>query len=186
MPSKLSSWFFKWVNWKWVLAAIVVFAFFIVFILPWQAAKSEEVTGSRESPDTSFLYSANDLYQMAEHYGEEGRSAYVRARFTFDLVWPLAYLFLLVALLSILYRVLPTESRWRRLNLLPIGGWVMDMLENIGASWTMYRYPVRTTVVAELTPVFTLLKWCLINVSFAALVPGLIITIFQYARRNWG
>ena len=86
----------------------------------------------------------------------------IQARFTFDLIWPLAYLSLLVVLLSILYRVLPVKSRWRWVNLIPILGWVMDMLENIGASLIMYRYPERTSVLAELTPLFTLLKWCLI------------------------
>ncbi|MCZ1265448.1 MULTISPECIES: hypothetical protein [Paenibacillus] len=186
MLSKLSRGLYHWVNWKWVVASVVIFACFIAFILPWQAAKSEEVTGSGESPDTSFLYSANDLYQMAEQYGEEGRSAYIQARFTFDLVWPIVYLFLLLVLLSILYRVIPPENRWRRLNLLPVGGWALDMLENAGASLTMYRYPVHTPVVAELTPIFTLLKWCLISASFAALVPGIILSIFHYARTNRG
>ncbi|WP_458461673.1 hypothetical protein [Paenibacillus sp.] len=171
-------------KWKWVVAAVVVFACFIAFILPWQEAKSEEATGGGQSPDSSFLYTANDLYQMAEQYGEAGRSAYIQARFTFDLIWPLAYLFLLVVLLSILYRVLPVKSRWRWVNLIPVLGGAMDMLENIGASLIMYRYPERTPVLAELTPIFTLLKWCLIYASFAALVPGVLITVLYYIRRR--
>lgn len=182
--NKVSNWFYQRVNWKWVAAAVVVFACFIVLILPWQAAKSEEATGGGQSPDSSFLYTADDLYQMAEQYGEAGRSAYIYARFTFDLIWPLAYLLLLVVLLSVLYRVLPVKSRWRWVNLIPVLGWAMDMLENIGASLIMYRYPERTTVLAELTPVFTLLKWCLIYASFAALVPGVLITVLCYIRRR--
>lgn len=181
---KVSNWFYQRVNWKWVAAAVVVFACFIAFILPWQAAKSEEATGGGQSPDSSFLYTANDLYQMAEQYGEAGRSAYIQARFTFDLIWPLAYLFLLVVLLSILYRVLPVKSCWRWVNLIPVLGWAMDMLENTGASLIMSRYPERTPVLAELTPIFTLLKWCLIYASFAALVPGVLITVLYYIRRR--
>lgn len=182
--NKVSNWFYQRVNWKWFAAAVVVFACFIAFILPSQAAKSEEATGGGQSPDSSFLYTADDLYQMAEQYGEAGRSAYIQARFTFDLIWPLAYLSLLVVLLSILYRVLPVKSRWRWVNLIPILGWVMDMLENIGASLIMYRYPERTSVLAELTPLFTLLKWCLIYASFAALVPGVLITALYYIRKR--
>ncbi|MEK4075669.1 hypothetical protein MHI01_17505 [Paenibacillus sp. FSL M7-0656] len=184
MLNKVSNWFYQRVNWKWVAAAVVVFACFIAFILPWQAAKSEEATGGGQSPDSSFLYTADDLYQMAEHYGEAGRSAYIQARFTFDLIWPLAYLFLLVVLLSILYRDLPVKSSWRWVNLIPVLGWAMDMLENIGASLIMHRYPERTPVLAELTPIFTLLKWCLIYASFAALVPGVLITVLYYIRRR--
>ncbi|MEY8748679.1 hypothetical protein AB9M62_57510 [Bacillales bacterium AN1005] len=184
----LSSWLYDRVNWKWFVSAIVLFACFIAFILPWQAAESKEATGGGESPDSSFWYTADDLYQMAESYGEAGRSAYIYARFTFDLIWPLAYLFLLVVLISALYRVLPAASHWRKLNLIPLGGWACDMLENIGASITMYRYPLRTPVIAELTPIFTMVKWCLIYASFAALVPGVILTIIHYVRvrRNKG
>ncbi|MEK4663346.1 hypothetical protein MHH93_15725 [Priestia sp. FSL H7-0729] len=184
MLNKVSGWFYQRVNWRWVVAAVVVFAYFIAFILPWQAAKSEEATGGGQSPDSSFLYTANDLYQMAEQYGETGRSAYIQARFTFDLIWPLAYLLLLVVLLSVLYRVLPVKSRWRWVNLIPILGWAMDMFENVGASLIMYRYPERTPVLAELTPIFTLLKWCLIYASFAALVPGVLIRVLYYIRKR--
>lgn len=181
---KLSDWFYQRVNWFWVVAAVVVFACFIAFILPWQAAKSEEATGGGQSPDSSFLYTADDLYQMAEQYGEAGRSAYIHARFTFDLIWPLAYLLLLVVLLSVLYRVLPVKSPWRWVNLIPVLGWAMDMFENVGASLIMYRYPERTPVLAELTPIFTLLKWCLIYASFALLVPGVLIRVLYYIRKR--
>lgn len=181
---KLSDWFYQRVNWFWVVAAVVVFACFIAFILPWQAAKSEEATGGGQSPDCSFLYTADDLYQMAEQYGEAGRSAYIHARFTFDLIWPLAYLFLLVVLLSVLYRVLPVKSPWRWVNLIPVLGWAMDMFENVGASLIMYRYPERTPVLVELTPIFTLLKWCLIYASFALLVPGVLIRVLYYIRKR--
>ena len=86
MLGRLSSGLYKRINWKWVVAAIIIFACFIAFILPWQSEKLKEVTGGGESPDSSFLYSADELYQMAEHYGEAGRSAYIQGRFTFDMI----------------------------------------------------------------------------------------------------
>ena len=58
------------------------------------------------------------------------------------------------------------------------------MLENVGASLVMFRYPEQTPVIAELTPVFTLLKWCMIYASFAALVPGLLVVAFHYFRKR--
>lgn len=184
MLGRLSSGLYRYVNWKWVVVATIVFGCFIAFVLPWQAEKSKEATGGGESPDSSFLYSADDLYRVAEHYGESGRSAYIQARFTFDMIWPLVYLFLLVVLISMLYRVLPATSRWRCINLLPFMGWGMDMLENLGASLVMFRYPERTSVIAELTPVFTLLKWCIIYASFAVLVPGIVIMVVHYLRNR--
>ncbi|MFN2219203.1 MAG: hypothetical protein ACK2UA_11400, partial [Anaerolineae bacterium] len=72
----------------WVaLSALVVFFLFAALVLPGQSATAEQVAGDAGSPDTSFYYSAKELYQMAQAYRAEGRSAYIRARFTFDLVW---------------------------------------------------------------------------------------------------
>lgn len=158
-----------------------------LFYCIYTALAGGKVGGShrwRAVPGLLFLYTADDLYQMAEQYGEAGRSAYIHARFTFDLIWPLAYLFLLVVLLSVLYRVLPVKSPWRWVNLIPVLGWAMDMFENVGASLIMYRYPERTPVLVELTPIFTLLKWCLIYASFALLVPGVLIRVLYYIRKR--
>ena len=54
-----------------------IFVLFLLIVLPNMAGTLER------SPDTSFLYSASDLYTMAEEYGAEGRAYYIRTRFTF-------------------------------------------------------------------------------------------------------
>ncbi|NMO95049.1 hypothetical protein [Paenibacillus lemnae] len=178
----VSSWVYDKVNWKWTLAAVAIFICFMIFVLPQQAEKSEGATGSGESPDSSFVYTAEDLYRIADIYGEEGRKEYIQARFTFDIVWPLVYLFFLCTLLTSLYRFLPERSRWRFIHLLPLGGWLFDLLENLGASLVMYRYPQPTPVVAQLTPVFTLLKWMMIYGSFAAAGIGIILLLIRAVR----
>ena len=85
--------------WKWIsnrlyqvtsgwvaLGALILFVLYTVLVLPDQAARSAPDTVNVGSPDLSLTYSTDDLYRMAEAYGEQGRRAYVRARFTFDLV----------------------------------------------------------------------------------------------------
>ncbi len=81
------------------LTGLAVFVTFMIVVLPQQAQKAEAYSGGT-SPDTSYIYSAGDLYQMAEDYGAEGRAAYIYARFTFDLVFPLVYGFFLTATIS--------------------------------------------------------------------------------------
>jgi len=97
----------------WVaLAALVIFLLFTALVLPQQATKAAQKTGSADSPDTSFFYAPDDLYRMAEAYGESGRQAYIRARFTFDLAWPLVYtLFLATAMSWALGRAFAPDSR---------------------------------------------------------------------------
>jgi hypothetical protein len=165
----------------WIVAiATAVFAVFIGVVLPSQAAIAEEETGAGPSPDSSFFYTPADLYEMAESYGEAGRAAYIRARFTFDLVWPLAYLFFLATTLSLLLRhAFRSPSRMQTANLLPLFGALFDYLENIGAALVMARYPQTTIIVDLLTPIFTMLKWVAIGGSFALLLVAAILAVWR-------
>ena len=79
------------VSWPVWAAAATVFFVFLVVILPAEAETSLEVLGTSEVPDSSLLYTADDLERLAGEYGEDGRAYFVRLRFTFDLVWPLDY-----------------------------------------------------------------------------------------------
>ncbi|HET91194.1 MAG TPA: hypothetical protein ENN99_10725 [Chloroflexi bacterium] len=170
----------------WVtLITTVVFLLFSVLVLPPQAARTEGDVGSAESPDTSFYYSVDDLYRMARVYGEQGRAAYVRARFTFDVIWPLIYTAFLGTAISWIYaRVCAVGSRWRRANLIPVLGALFDYLENLSASIVMARYPQQTVVVDRLTPVFTMVKWVFVSGSFAVLLLGVIVGIWSWVKRR--
>jgi len=171
------------------LLGLLIFAVFVAFILPQQAERAEAVSQGAGSPDMSYFYSSADLYNMAETYGAEGRAAYIRARFTFDLVFPLTYLFFLATSISwVMLRAAPdANSRWRLLNLFPVFGALFDYLENISASVVMLNYPQHTPILDSLASVFTLIKWIFVNGSFVILVPALLIAFWKWVRgRNGG
>ena len=88
---QVSRWICRVSTGRVALAGLVVFVLFTALVLPQQARLADGSSGGAGSPDLSLWYSADDLYAMAESYGEAGRDAYVRARFTFDLVWPVVY-----------------------------------------------------------------------------------------------
>lgn len=168
----------SWSNWLYdrssgtvSLIALVIFALFMVFVLPGQAEQAEAIAPGAGSPDTTFLYGTRDLYTMAEAYGAEGRTAYIRARFTFDLVFPVVYGFFLITAVSWAgEQIIPQTSRWRQANLLPVLGVVFDLLENSTASIVMARYPSQTAVIDGLAPFFSVLKWVCIGGSFGLLL----------------
>ncbi len=184
MFRQLSDWLRR-VSSGWVaLAALVVFLLFSALVLPRQASQAEQDSGDAGSPDMSFYYSTGDLYQMAEAYGEEGRGAYIRARFTFDLIWPLVYTAFLATALSWLYgRAFPLGSRWQRANLAPVLGALFDYLENISTSLVMLRYPAQTPLVDVLAPAFTALKWVFVGGSFVLLLGGIVIAAWQWGSK---
>jgi len=182
-----SSWLHR-VSSTWVtLSALLAFLLFSALILPAQSSRAEAYSGTVGSPDTSFFYSADDLYDIAQAYGEQGRAAYVRSRFTFDVVWPLIYMLFLSTAISWVYtRALPADGWWQLANLVPILGALSDYLENVSTSIVMLRYPAQTAVVDALAPIFTLVKWILIGSSFGLLVAGALIGIWRRARKTLG
>jgi hypothetical protein len=185
MDKRISDWLRR-VSTGWVaLAALVIFLLFTALVLPQQATKAAQKTGSADSPDTSFFYAPDDLYRMAEAYGESGRQAYIRARFTFDLAWPLVYtLFLATAMSWALGRAFAPDSRWQRANLAPLLGAIFDYLENLSTSLVMLRYPAQTAVVDLLAPVFTALKWGFLGASFLLLIAGIVVAAWHWIKRK--
>jgi hypothetical protein len=185
MVQRISDWLRR-VSQGWVaLSALLIFLLFSALVLPQQAIRSEQETSSTVSPDMSFLYSPGDLYRMAELYGEQGRQAYVRARFTFDLVWPLVYtLFLATAISWVFGRAFAPHSHWQRANLVPLLGALFDYLENLSTSLLMLRYPDQTAVVDLLAPVFTALKWSLLGASFVLLFGGIVVAAWRWTKQR--
>ena len=110
MLRDLSEWLER-ISSRWVvLIALVIFLLFTALVLPRQASSAASTAGDAGSPDMSFFYSPRDLYGMAEAYGSQGRVDYVRARFTFDLIWPLVYTFFLATAISWVNRRDPVEG----------------------------------------------------------------------------
>ena len=165
------------------LIALVIFLIFVTVVLPKQSATAATYSGSAGSPDLSLFYTCRDLYQMAEHYGSAGRDAYMHARFSFDLVFPLIFTYFLVTAISwLLGRVTPETSPWRMLNLIPIPGMLFDFLENITASIAMHRFPSLSPISANFAPVFTFFKWVFVGSSFLILLISGLVRLFTYKR----
>lgn len=180
MGRRLSGWFRR-ISTEWVAGVVTVgFLLFTGFVLPAQSERAEVETGGGASPDTSFVYTPAALYGIAEAYGESGRQAYVRARFTFDLVWPWVYMLFLAVTISWLYgNAFPEQSLIQRANLVPVLGLIFDYLENISTSLVMIRYPNRTPVVDLLAPVFTMVKWIFVGGSFVLLAVGVVGRVWR-------
>lgn len=165
------------------LISLVVFLVFTATVLPAQASRAEAYSTEVGSPDTSFFYGSERLYQFAEAYGPEGREAYVRARLTFDVIWPLVYAAFLISSISWLTkRTNLTSQALKCLNLIPIFGMGFDFLENAAAAITIARYPNRTPILADLAGWFTAIKWFFVGSGFAALLFLIVLAVIRLFR----
>jgi hypothetical protein len=181
--NRLSDWLYQASSARVALISLAIFVIFMAAVLPTQAADSERYASEAGSPDLSFFYTKEDLYRMAEAYGESGRQAYVQSRLTFDFFWPIAYALFFSTTISWLFmRGLSPEGLIRRLNITPLLGAIFDYLENVGASLVMTRYPETTQLVDTLTPLFTLTKWILVGGSVVLLLAGIVIAAARGVR----
>lgn len=185
MPKTISERLYRISGGGVALVSLIAFVLFTALVLPRQAAQANAQAPGVGSPDTSLWYSPAKLYAMAEAYGEQGRAAYIRARSTFDLAWPIVYgAFLIAAVSWVLGKVLTPDNPWRLLNLVPPLSVLLDYLENLSTSLVMLRYPSRTPVIDVLAPVLTLVKWLFVGGSFALLLAGALAGVWRWIRKR--
>ncbi len=159
------------------LTALLVFVLFGALALPGQSRDAARYSGGAGSPDTSFFYTPADLQRMAETYGAEGRAAYIRARWQFDILFPIIYTaFLVTAMGWASARAFRPDSRARLVVLLPLAGAIFDLLENLSAALYMALYPPAVGLLAVLAPVFTMLKWLSLYAAFG-LLAGMLVSV---------
>ena len=167
MFKNISAWLLKISSTWMMIASLLLMIGFMIFVLPAQAADAVQESGSEHSPDTSFFYTPEDLYKMAEEYGANGRQAYIQARWTFDLVFPLVYTcFLAVGISWFMQRLTGWADTLKLANLLPILGGLFDLLENSATTLAMSRYPARPLILLSAASIFTPIKWVLVSASF--------------------
>jgi hypothetical protein len=154
---------------KHALFSAAVFIGFMVFVLPSEAVALANATTSSLSADTSFTYSARQLYAIAESYGQAGRDYYILSRFRFDIAWPLAYGSFFFSAIAVSFR-----QKKGLLLLLPILSVVFDLLENLFVSVVFAAYPVELDLLAWFAAGSTLLKWTLLMGSVLLLLYGIV------------
>ncbi len=150
------------------IAALLIMAVFMTAVLPAQARKAAEYTPEGMSFDTSFFYAPAAVPEMIASFGESGRAAYIRARWTFDLLFPFVYgFFCLSAAAFGLSRLKTGTDRWRYLVLLPLLAVGFDLLENSFVTVLMRLYPEGSPLLALLAAGSTLCKWIAVILSFS-------------------
>ena len=155
------------VTWIHFVGSLLIFSLFIVVVLPAQAVAFANVTSGSGSPDTSLWYTPSQFYAWALEYGEAGRAHYIRTRFGFDLIWPLAYG-------ALFYTGIKIGGLRRRdwLANVAILTIFFDYMENLFASVAMGLYPMEVSVIVYVAAVSTLLKWSTLSVSGSLMIIG--------------
>ncbi len=172
-------------NWILVLTATVIFALFIAVVLPRVSAYTEEAVGGKGSPDTDMMYTGQDLYEIAESYGEDGRSTYILLRWTFDVVWPLVYTFFILSMIIWIGKFV--TYKWvHSIYYLPILAMLFDYLENILVTIVMISFPKKLIGLGQVASYASMTKWVVLSLAFIGIVVVLLARIIEFMTKNRG
>jgi hypothetical protein len=172
------------------ILGISVIIVFLLGILPGESEKASEYTPEGKSFDTSLFYRADSVYERIASYGDDGRSSYIHDRWTFDLIFPLAYgFFCLTAAAFGLFRLVKPGSKFFLLLLLPLLAVLFDLGENTFVTILMVNYPREFVFLPAAASAATLIKWIFVTLSMlqAVLLPaaaGVKFLIVQRTRRS--
>jgi hypothetical protein len=166
-----------------ILVAFVVMAFCEAFLLPRMSATLNAAAPSVGPFDLRLFYSPEQAQSMLAAYGEQARHAYMVGELTLDILFPIAYtLFLAFSISWLFQRSFKKDSSAQLLNLVPIGAWLFDLLENISIVIMLAMFPSFSILVAMLSSFFTAIKWGFAFFGIALLIFGVVAYIVKRIR----
>jgi hypothetical protein len=168
-----------------VIVFTAIFILFIAAILPGQKAKMDTYAGDAGIIDLSFFPSPDQVYNIAEVYGEDGRRKYIATRVSLDIVWPLAYTFFMVSVITFfLRRVHGSDSRLVHFNLSAVAVLVLDFIENGLAVIVMSAYPDRFDGIVYIMATATATKWIMMGIASLAMLYGIVALPIVLIKRR--
>jgi hypothetical protein len=161
----------------------IVLASFIGFVIssvlingrPFGVEQLKDITGGVGLLDMEFLYTPDQAYTIFAAMGEAGRAFDLTHIVPLDFVFPFMYtLFYAVAITWLLHTWLPAQSRWHRLNVIPLVGGIADYLENLGIITMLLAWPSRLPDIAHFTMVAGLVKFTFIILAMVIIIGALL------------
>src|SRR5690349_5963272 len=173
--NKISETFHAWAKGWRVIILLVADALMMGYIMPVAGGILALAANNSVLPlDLMFFYSPEQAFAMIEKYGEAGRAIYWKIELTADLIYPIIYTLFYGLLLSWLFqRGFRSDSKIQKWNVMPVGAWFSDLLENVGIVSMLAMYPSKSAPLAWLTMIFGSLKWAFFLVTIVLVLVGL-------------
>lgn len=186
MLNMISEKFHAWAKGRWVLVMFIADALMAGYVMPLAAGIMAFAANNSVLPlDLMFFYTPEQVFAMIDKYGEAGRSIYWKIELTADIIYPIIYTLFFGLLMSWLFqRGFKSNSAMQKWNLMPVGGWFFDLLENIGIVAMLSLYPTKSTALAWLTMIFGSLKWAFALVSIVLILVGLVRAALNGFRKQ--
>lgn len=171
---KLSKFFYAKASGYLVLVFLALQFIFSGAILPY-FQKQFDPELNRGLMDLSFSFTPEKGYSIIESYGEKGRDVYLFVESFVDVIYPIAYTIAFILLVSFLFK----KNEWNMqrfaiLNVIPIGGLVFDLFENLGIIQMLRVFPEKIDFWATFASNSGLIKWIFAGITVLMILCGLV------------
>jgi hypothetical protein len=186
MLNTLSQRFHSWTNGWRVFILLIADALMMGYIMPLAAGLMAFAANNSVLPlDLMFFYTPDKAFAMIEKYDEAGRALYMKIELTADIIYPIIYTLFYGLLISWLFqRGFKSDSPMQRYNVMPVGAWFFDLLENVGIISMLSMYPSQPALMAWLTMIFGSLKWAFAFASIGLALVGLVKAAMNGFRKQ--
>lgn len=178
MLQTISKKFHQWAKGWLVLVLLVLDMFFSGFLMPLIGGLMQDGTGQIQPLDLMFFAVPEQMFAMIDKYGDATRLFYRNVELTVDIIYPIIYMFAFGLLISWLFqRGFSPESKMMSWNVMPVGAWFFDLLENLNIVTMLSMHPAKPTALAWLLFVLSSTKWLFAFASIALLLLGLVMAL---------
>jgi len=186
MLHTISQKFHSWTTGWRVIILLIADALMMGYIMPLAGGIMAFAANNHVTPlDLMFFYTPTQAFEMMEKYGEAGRAVYLKIELTADIIYPIIYTLFYGLLISWLFqRGFRSNSNMQKWNVMPVGAWFFDLLENVGIVSMLVIYPSKPTILAWLTMLFGSLKWGFFLVTIALVLIGLVRAAMNGFRKQ--
>ena len=176
MLNAISQKFYTWTTGWRVIVLLILDGLMMGYIMPLASAIMALAANNSVLPlDLMFFYTPAKAFAMIEKYAEAGRAVYLKIELTADILYPIIYTLFYGLLVSWLFqRAFKPGSKIQKYNVVPVGAWFFDLLENVGIVSMLVIYPSQPAALAWLTMIVGSLKWLFASASIGLVLFSLV------------
>jgi len=186
MLNKISEKFHAWAKGWRVFILFLADALMMGYIMPVAGGILALAANNSVLPlDLMFFYTPQRAFDMIEKYGEAGRAIYIKIELSADIIYPIIYTLFYGLLISWLFqRGFRSDSPMQKWNVMPMGAWLFDLLENVSAVSMVSMYPSQPSILAWITMLFGIIKWAFALISIGLVLVGLVRAALNGFRKQ--
>jgi len=184
--NKISETFHAWAKGRWVILMFLADLLMMGYIMPVAAGIMALAANNSVLPlDLMFFYTPEKAFEMLDKYGEAGRAIYLKIELSADIIYPIIYTLFYALLISWLFqRGFKPESNMQKWNVMPVGAWLFDLLENVGTVSMVSMYPSKPAILAWITMLFGSIKWLFALITIGLVLVGLVRAAIHGFRKQ--